>query len=293
MFKDFWKYSKAELIMDIVLILYSVFFSRFIYANAGLIYSSSPAAIYVCMILIAMFLPWYMGTVLARYRYTYGIIISFLPFLVMGLTIFMLCTILFSYNDSSFEYLGIIQKAKPLSFACVIMLLFYILRSFYIGFKSEKDMMKGNSFDVENEEYLRFFFLSFSLSGAFIFCMVWFARETGEASFRDTNSVPVIITALLIALGVAYLATKFLKHLQNYFPVLIITLLLCWSCFLETGFIYLMNLSIGHVDKDVLIVLLVFTGVIPFRFVLLFSPPLRGINLLTGIAAMICYFYFL
>ncbi|HLC83580.1 MAG TPA: hypothetical protein VJI69_07105 [Bacteroidia bacterium] len=290
--KEFWSFNKAELIMDIILILYAVFFSRFLHANSDVYLASSPAVIFVCMTLLAMFLPWYMGVIYARYRYVYGAIIAFIPLLIMLFSLFFLASILFSFNEQAIADLQITSKAKPLYLVCIILLLLYIMRSFYIGFKTEKDMMKGNSFDSENEEYLRFFFLSFCLSSAFVFCLIYFAREVPEEIHSEYNSVFVILAAFISAIGLAFLATKLLKRLQNYFPVFIISLFLCWTSLLECSFIELMKLT-DSTDKFLLIVLLVFTGVIPFRIVLLFAPPLKAINLVIGIIAMICYFYFL
>lgn len=290
--KEFWSFNKAELIMDIILILYAVFFSRFLYANSDAYLASSPSVIFVCLSLLAMFLPWYMGVIYARYRYTYGVIIAFIPLLIMLFSLFILASILFSFNEQAIAYLQIFQKARSLFLVCAILLLLYIARSFYIGFKTEKDMMKGNSFDSENEEHLRFFFLSFCLSAAFVFCLIYFAREVPEEMHSEYNSVFVILTAFASAIVLAFLGAKLLKRLQNYFPVFIISLFLCWTSLLECSFIELMK-YVDAYDKSVLIILLIFTGVIPFRIVLLFAPPLKAINLAIGIIAMICYFYFL
>lgn len=290
--KEFWGFNKAELIMDIILILYAVFFSKFLHANSNVYLESSPSVIFVCLSLLAMFLPWYMGVIYARYRYTYGAIVAFIPLVIMLFSIFILASILFAFNEQAIAYLQITSKAKPIYLVCVVLLLFYIARSFYIGFKTEKDMMKGNSFDSENEEYMRFFFLSFSLSGAFVFCLIYFAREVPEEIYSEYNSIFVILVAFVSAIALAFIGTKLLKRLQNYFPVFIISLFLCWTSLLECSFIELMKLT-DSTDKFLLIVLLVFTGVIPFRVVLLFAPPLKAINLAIGIIAMICYFYFL
>ena len=290
---NFWHFNKAELIMDIILILYAVFFSRFLYANTDIYLASSPSVIFVCLVLLAMFLPWYMGVIYARYRYGYGIIAAFIPLAIMIFALFILASILFAFNEQAIAYFEITRKAKPIYLVCVILLLLYIARSFYIGFRTEKEMMKGNSFDSENEEYMRFFFLSFSLSAAFVFCLIYFAREIPEEMYSQYNSIVVVIAAFATAIATAFIATKLLKRLQNYFPVFIISLFLCWTSLLECSFIEAMKLVNLEVDKFVLIFLLTFTGVIPFRIVLLFAPPLRAVNLAIGIIALICYFYFL
>jgi hypothetical protein len=289
---EFWKIDYSELAMDILLIAYSIAFSGFFSESTEAFLHLSASSVFIFFVVLSMFLPWYMGMIYARYRILYNKYIAFIPLLVILLVLIFMLVFLFALNNEAIKFYGITTEASAVYNISTVLLLFYIARAFYVGYKTEKDALQGNSFNVENEEHLRFFFLSFGLSAAFVFCIMYFAQI--ENGFRDVfNSFLVIGIALISGLLLAFFAIKMLTRLQAAIPIFIITLLICWNTVIEGSITWAMKIATGEVDRDVLIILLSFMGLIPFRFILLFSPPLRAVNLAAGIIALCCYFYFL
>ena len=279
--------------MDMMLIVYSVFFSKLLYANSSNVFSTSPVYMYIFFILLCMFMPWYMGIIYARYRILYGVIAAVIPFLVMILVMIFLVSFLFAFNEQTLQQIEITRKAKAVYIASALLMSFYMVRAFYVGYKTEKDMLQGNSFDIENEEYLRLFFFSFGISVSFIVAMIFFAQKIEVHDHSVLSNVGIMLLILAGGLVTAWLAIKMLTRLQTYFPIFIIALLICWNGIIECMLVELMKLTNTGPDRTILVIFLTMMGVIPFRIVLLFSPPLRGINLLIGIIAMTCYIYFL
>lgn len=277
--------------MDLLLIIYSVFFSRLFFSDGDYFLTIPPTVIYAFFLLVSLFMPWYMGVIYARYRTQYGKFISAFPFAVMLLVGFVLFGVLSAYNENLMGYVELNTRSKMVYYVSGTLILFYIIRAWYIGYKTEKDLLKGNVFSIEHEEHIRFFFLSFALSAAFVLCMLYFAAEAPAFSHSLLYYFGIVLSALGGGLLWAFLVIRFLARLQFLFPILIISLLICWSGFFETCFTKAFEITGTKDYKDILIILLVFTGVIPFRIVMLLAPPLRGINLLLGIIALVCYFY--
>ena len=289
--KEFWKYNLSELIMDVLLIIYSIFFSKLLFNDAAYFLTISPIIIYGFFLMVSLFMPWYMGVIYARYRTLYGKFFSAFPFMVMVLVVTVLFGIMTTYNEALMGHVEVNNRSKAVYYVSGALILFYIIRAWYIGYKTEKDILSGNAFSIEHEEHIRFFFISFALSAAFVLCMLYFAGEAPSFSHSLLYYFGVVFATFTGGLLWAYMIIKFMDRLQFLFPIVIISMLICWSGFFETCFTQAFELTGTKDYKDILIILLVFTGVIPFRIVMLLAPPLRGINLLLGIIALVCYFY--
>ncbi|MEK6795225.1 MAG: hypothetical protein AABZ39_10635 [Spirochaetota bacterium] len=76
------------------------------------------------------------------------------------------------------------------------------------------------------------------------------------------------------------------KFMQFLFPVMIAGSLLLFN----NSMLALIGrfLDLGHASPLSIVIALIITGVIPFRLALLFAPPVRAANALTGSAVLVC-----
>ena len=84
--------------MDILLIVYSVFFSRILFRDVEALSVISPVYIYCFALIVAMFMPWYMGVIYARYKAHYNVAVSWIPFAVMILVVLVIFGIMTAFK---------------------------------------------------------------------------------------------------------------------------------------------------------------------------------------------------
>ncbi len=292
----FWKLDWRQLFADIPYVLFAVYFSQQVVNDTTLFRSLSPLQLLQVFVLVSLFLPFYLGFIYAKYKIVYPKIVSRIVSLFGLLGFLIQLMFLVQLNIRSMEA-GQGEKYVEWFFLLLsLFLLFLIPAAASGGFKMGRKVF-GKEDALRPEKQLGNLFAVLLGICLFLFQFIYFVDEERAMGWRCL----VFFLELGISIYVAnrvFVFMRFVKRklleknhyrrvtgfIETIFPLIITSVLLIWSQVAN----HAAQKAIGedtHRPVIVIIFALILSGVIPFRLFLLFNPPLRFYNLLTGLAA--------
>lgn len=304
----FWKINAGELIADLLLIAYSVFFSKYLFEGEGFFHSSGHFTILSIYLVMMMFIPWYLGFILARFEEFYKekriVTIAAWVFVLVGLFVVVFFFIIMFHT-------GLFEETTETDSATELLGWFSI---FFIvlgpmmgigGMMASKELIR----DGKIGESMNFLGAMLAITLSIFFLCWWgftmdpdyFSNELVEflafgGIFIGSCFAGVIVTGLVMAAfhGIGWVLDK-LKIMRQalfmaeiLFPVVIISALVVWN---EFGIHYIKEVVGRDAGLFTLIIALTITGFLPFRIISLFTPPVKGINIIIGLTALGFYLF--
>lgn len=298
----FWRINVSELIADAGVILFSIFFSRYLFKEADILHALKPWEIMGLYAVVVLTLPWYLGYMYAIYEEYYSkfvmrtIMVVFI-IIVLFVLVYMV-RIMFSSGqmDDNAPADTITTTTDIFSLFLLVLGPMMSIGGLVAG-KDDCDTIRKK--DTDDDASPTAALLILVLAIAFL---AWWV------------SIPAVQNhgwlALLAYLGCAFPAVivyglflwfkSFLRKMGVYhslarlagylFPFFIIVILILWSD-IGQHFIIMDFGNGGKMSFKYLLLSLSIAGFIPFRAILLFQPPLRLINIAIGIGAFIFYLY--
>ena len=295
----FWKIDWKALPVDFAFILFGIILSRGYFSNYFFT-EISPTKLLALYLFVVIAVSWYMGFILGRYTIYYNEtlnkmarwILGIAGITLLGYLMAIIITMVDDRNqvvDKSAEHFGMFA-----TFMLVIGPLFGIG-----GYMTAQRAIKFEATGIlEKEDDGEMMYVG-------LICMlvsVAFLVYVSQLNFVQQSSAS-FIWFIFIFIGaalagvVAFLIMKAIKWFlvliglyyrlafifETAFPFVIISALIFWN---EMQRHYLSGLS-----PTTFLGVLFFTGILPFRMMLVFNPPLRAINLLIGIASFAFYIW--
>ena len=295
--KIFWKMDWKGLPVDCALIIFGIIFSNGYFSNRFFT-EIAPGKLLVIFLFVVIAVSWYMGFILARYQVYYSRKINIMARWVFGITGITLLGYLMA---ATFPLLNTPDSDKTGTSLAMFATFFLVLGPFFgIGgwmtgdriLKMESDEKPKNN-ELGADEMFYVVMVAILTSIAFLirtsqcdfvqqssWSFFWFILIFIGAAFAGVFAIGILMAIkwMLVKIGIYYrLAFIF----ETSFPLFIISSLIFWN---EIQRHYL-----SGINPTEYLGILFFTGILPFRFLLIFNPPLRMINLLIGIASFIFY----
>jgi hypothetical protein len=295
----FWKVDWKILPTDMMFILFGIALSNGYFEHSGIIHSLSPKAVLGLYALVVIAVCWYIGYMLARYKSYYpsaiykivGIIFSLAGITLLGYLLALTNPLILDEGNSD-------KSGSTLGMMATFLLVlgpFVGFGGFMTGGEVIKAEAKGKSYAGGSDEMYYGVIFSLMLACAFLVkcCMSDFVQQS---KIEIIWFVLIFLGAGIIgALGIGFLMmVKWVLNkiglyyrlafiLESVFPCVIISALIFWN--------EIQNQFMGDLSAHAKLGILIITGVIPFRVILIFNPPLRGINLLIGGASFLFFLF--
>jgi hypothetical protein len=300
----FWSFNWREILVDLGMIIFSITFSKFAIRNGNIVDSVSPITLLLIFSGVVFFMPMFLAYIHAFYKAYYGEdvgkVVKWLFMAIVFVMLIFLLVVIFHVGGEN----GIADR-EPVKEHFMMFGMFMLVlgpMTSLGGMTMGEDAVKnGKSTDGV---MMTSSFIGLTLGIAF---MIWmfFTKDPQQVNgiFGFLYIMGGLLAAALvcvivigIGMGIQKLIEKMgmQKEAQILFstllPFLIVILLIFWN---EVGIGMMrhgLQIDPHHPQNSGAIIPLLFiTGYIPFRVVLLFAPPVRGINLVVGIAGIIYF----
>lgn len=297
----FWKIDWRALPADLAFILFGIVLSHDYFSYHYFFTEISPKKLLALYLVVVVTICWYMGFVFARYNVYYNTTINKLArwiLTIAGLTLlgYLLAIILPIFDEQAVQDASVEHFGMFAIFMLVLGPLFglggYLTARRAIQFEAtgklqEKDFGDGESL------YVILIFLFVAVAALVYGTQTDFVQHS---SVQGLWIALVFIGAVIvgaIAIGILMGIKKLLVKIGLYyrlafifetvFPFIIISSLIFWN---EMQRHYLSGLSpAGYLG------VLFFTGILPFRILLIFNPPLRIFNLIIGTGSFLFFMW--
>lgn len=297
----FWSISWSHLLADLSLIVYSFFFSRYFVNHTDVGETISPLVLLFLYVIVVFSLPWFLGYMYVVYAVFYS---SFIKQIVKWIFIVItLFTLVYLIGVMSHVYPSGNDPSSNLdSIGFFILFLLVLgpmmglggLAAGYGEFRTDK---------LKDEASVTTVLISIVIA---IALLVWACQKIDLSS---RNIFLQYLLMFLIFIGASLGAALFIGLMmliktglekinaydklsllaQNLFPFFIVSTLVIWN---EVGLRLIVD-TFGDTHEKIsltlLLISLTFTGLIPFRIIMLFAPPLKAINIFIGLVAFTFY----
>jgi hypothetical protein len=296
--KFFWKVSISELLADAAIILYAFFFSGYLFKDVNILTAVKPWQLLGLYTIVVLILPWYLGYLYAHfeafYSKTFCKIILWIFILIVLATLGYLLAVCMSIPWTEE---GKTDKITE-NFAMFSLFLLVLGPMMALGgvTAGQDDFAKhSGKFDPENPSVTSVILIIVCAIGFLVWGMSFQLVKDHIILFILVYlgcSIPAILLylayiklmVLLDKWGVYESLTSFASY---SFPFFIVSVLIFWN---GIGMHVILNIvGSNGISFRGLITSLVITGVIPFRLIMLLTPPLRLINIVIGIAAFVLF----
>ncbi len=299
----FWKISYSELLADAGIIAFAFYFSQFFFKENNILTIIKPWQLIGLYAVVALTLPWYLGYLYAHWNKYYKKIVNkivkwfFIAIVLASLVYLMVLAMSVPWDD--------LHKTDKITenFAMFAMFLLVLgpmmcIPGFMAG-EADCEQPEKDGSDI-NDPSVTSVMMIVVLAIGF---MIWWAN----ADYTQKHSwliLPIYIgacVAAVIVFGIYYALLSLLKKMGIYkiltrfaqylFPLFIVTVLILWN---EIGMRLLLSSdknAYASISFGRLIFLITVSGFIPFRLIMILTPPLRLINLLIGVLAFVLYLY--
>jgi hypothetical protein len=302
----FYSFNYQSLIIDGLFILFSFLISGQFFSEGGLFDSLKKWQILAMYCAVAITMPYYLGYIYSRnsaYFSKSALKLQLWIFIIITLVVLInLMRLVFELGDV--ENVGNDENGFFAVFA-VFMLVLGPMTSIagsmqaYSEYTDEPE--DDTKFNLESDRYGAL--AAFAILILAVAFMIYFIGLFGSkiGGWAAVLSMFGGCFAAVIVLGIFMSVMKFLSKIGVYkyiaitakksFPFFIVAILVFWSGvnlhFMHADFAN----SSGKVPAGAVFWTVISSGLIPFRLVMMFSPPWRLSNILLGLASMIWFFY--
>ncbi len=299
----FWKISISELLADAGIIAYAFYFSQYFFKENNILGIIKPWQLMGLYAMVALTLPWYLGYLYARWDIFYQkIITKIVKWFFIAIALAVLVYLMVMALDVPWDNLGKTDKLTE-NFAMFLTFLLVLgpmmsIPGFIAG-QNDCENPKKESNDVNDPSVTGVMMMIVLAIGL----LVWWANS----DFTHNHSWMIIVVylgscvAAVIVFGVFWAFLTLLKKLgvykplanffQSFFPLFIVSILILWN---EIGMRLIMTSTgsdYAKISFGKLFFIVTVSGFIPFRLIMILTPPIRLINLLIGILAFSLYLY--
>lgn len=296
----FWKFDWKVFLWDVPFIFFPVFCSRYLVTDQSLFELLPRTRLAALMVIMSLLLAWYTGFVYVRYKLAYHryinglLVLLFVYFWILlnGITI-----------TAVTPFLSLDEKTVHM----IILITFSFLNFFFLPAAFYGGMMTGKrALGVENvndEKYYARWFAFFLILILWIYAFRIPIDEHASSFFQWTMIVLMVIIPPVLGI----LLYKILRYLRVFLerkglfdrgkeaihiilPLVISTLLVVYSTVGEHE-VNVFHREFSGMSATGIFLLLCAFGVVPFRVYLLFSPPLKGINLVISGVTLTYYLW--
>ncbi len=294
----FWSFSWREVVVDAGMIVFSILFSKSVAGNGNIVDSVSPIALLLIFCGVVFFMPMYLAYLHPFYKAYYGEAIGkavkVVFWCIVGVMLIFLLVIIFHTG-------GDLDNRDPVADHFMMFGMFILvlgpMTSLGGNIMGEDALKNQKSTDGV---MMASIFIGLAIG---IAAMIWmmFVKDPQQMSglwgFLYVSSglfVAAFVCVIVIGIGMAIQKLIEKMHLQTagqqlfstLLPFLIAIMLIFWN---EAGIGMMREGLNTDVHPGAIIPLLFVTGYIPFRVVLMCAPPIRGINLIIGIAGIVYF----
>lgn len=301
-----YQFSIPDLLADIALFAFSFLLSKSLFTNNGFFFQLQPWQILLMFCIITLTLPWYFGYIYVWCKAYYSKIvlkISLIVFIAITLTILIrLMTLVISVgpHEGETDFEGI--DGFTAFFASFLLILGPMMS--LAGSMSAQDRLTNpnqNTSSFDSDKFMSGIgaFLILIMGIAYmVFFIGLFPKEYSGigvvVSFIGGPLAGVITMGLLFALITLIDKIGLYKYLVKgaliFFPLFITSTLVFWS----GVSMYYFNRDFGNLQHSPMAYFLLcffITGLIPFRIVMIFRPPLNILNMIFGIISLLFFMY--
>jgi hypothetical protein len=297
---DFWKFDWKLFLWDIPFILFAIISSRYVLTEENLFQNLSRTYLAALLQVMALLLSWYVGFVYIRYTVSGNrllLVVLKMFFLYLGMLLYGMTVA----AVTPFLKLDDQTTAQVILIAFSFLNLFFIPAAFYGGTLTGKKALLIENAD--DEKYYARWLTFFSI------LILWTYAFRIPVNPDSGNFFQWIIFILMIlippAIGITvYQLIRFIRRrlekwklfergealLHIVLPLIISTLLIVFNTTSE-HMVHLFQNDFSGMSSTTVFELLCIFGVIPIRLYLMMSPPVRGINLIISILALVFYIW--
>ncbi len=270
-----------ELIADLLIVSFFYFFNTLILPEGGTILTVfSETALVVLILLIDLAVPQFVSKMTASYV-QYSFRFSRPVIFLARLTGWLVCAML------GFALPVILMVRNIIGEGAMLILILAGLVAVILSYVSG-DVKKAETEKKENESSglvtgIMMVLLVTTVIGGLVYMLTFFSNGKVLYGFLTLGGMiaGVVLIAYVFMEGVSRLTETevFAKFIE---PAVIIILVLLWQDLFHT---------LTESGKPAMVFFQVMSGILPVRILMMFEPPVKPLNILTGIAALSGYFW--
>jgi hypothetical protein len=305
----FLKLNAGTFIVDALVLSFVFFISKRIFGDQEILQTIPPRLNLGLYFIIVLTLPWHLGYLCSKFNAYYGETVKIIVIIIFSIVVFFTLLNIFPL----FEKIELTDGKKGNAWTELMgkfsMLLLFVGPAIgYAGLKSGMEDFAPTipkdtigivkpGFKFELKAY-------FVISVAFFIGLGMFFLD--KFSFAENNLSKIIVILISLVLGffvmlflliikikIAQLKKykPFVLFAKTFFPALIVLAMMFWNQNNLAMYNEILNANHLRYSGTPYFIMLLITGYIPYRIILLFTPPLNLINISLGIITLAIYIH--
>lgn len=300
----FYGFNFNSLLIDAILITFSFIVSDQFFAPGGMFDGFKTWQILALYCAVLVMLPYFLGYIYVRNSAYFS-----KPAMRLQQWIFIIITLMVIVNlirlVLNIEDVENLKNDENAFFAVFGMFMIVLgpMMSMVGVFQAEEEFSRGEEsieeFNANHFAGKGAMFILILAIGFMVYFIGFFDKE--NSGWGAVLSMFLGPLAAVIVMGIFMAILTFLSKIgiykylvvftKNLSPFMIIIILVFWSG-VTMHFMYRdFSNANGQVPKTAVLLSVILSGLVPFRLIMMFSPPWRLSNILIGIAAMTWFFY--
>jgi hypothetical protein len=296
----FSKINGYEIAFDLAVFIFVLFLEGFIGSPLSKKFINDSGLMAVLYLVFAYCMPWYLGGIYMKYKEYKKAWIDktvLVIFSIIVLFIFIMITFLcVAGSPGGFE-----NRSGFILTSGIVLLIMGCIAALTVpegktgSFENTKNISGGTIILVFTIGMLGFFYIAIykpflpESAKGFLYYLYFFGTFFGvPVIIAVALMIVMIVKGLLVRLNL----TKALFKIKDFaLPFFLTTLLLLFNS-ISSIYITRIGTTIFRDGSSLpVVLLLVFSGILPMRLLLILAPPVRFVNIVTGIAGMAVYIY--